>query len=134
MSDFGMPEPRPYNAQFWEAAAEGRLVLQHCEDCGVTSYPPRSACPDCFGELAWRESDGAGSLYSYTLIHHPDPPGAVPDGETPVVGCIAELEEGVRIASRLVDCDPEVLELGMALAVTFAETPDGRTVPMFEPA
>ena len=77
MSDFGMPEPRPYNAQFWEAAAEGRLLLQHCEDCGVTTYPPRSACPDCFGELAWRESDGAGSLYSYTLILTPSASSAI---------------------------------------------------------
>jgi len=134
MTDFAMPEPRPYNAQFWEAAADGRLVLQHCEDCDVSVYPPRSACPECFGDLAWHESDGSGSLYSYALVHHPDPPGAVPDDGTPFVGCIAELEEGVRIASRLVDCDPTTLELGMDLAVTFDETPDGRTVPTFEPA
>lgn len=134
MTGFEMPEPRPYNAQFWEAATEGRLVLQHCEECGATQYPPRSACPACFGELAWHESDGNGSLYSYTLVHHPDPPGAVPAEETPVVGCIATLEEGVRIATLLVDCDPETLEIGMALTVSFDETPDGRAVPVFEPA
>jgi hypothetical protein len=134
MTDFGMPEPRPYNAEFWEAAADGRLVIQRCDGCDVSVYPPRSACPECLGDLVWEESEGTGSLYSYTHLHHPDPPGAVPETATPVVGCIAELDEGVRIASRLVVDDPDSLAIGMDLTVTFGETPDGRAVPLFEPA
>lgn len=134
MSAFKMPEPAPYNEYFWEAAAEGRLVVQQCSACDTAVYPPRSACPECFGELQWEERDEGATLYSYTVLHHPDPPEAVADGEMPVLGCIAELPSGVRIASRLVDCDADSAEIGMPLDVTFAETPDGRSVPMFEPA
>jgi hypothetical protein len=134
MTDFQMPDPRPYNAKFWDAAADGRLVIQECVSCGTSPYPPRSACPECLGDLVWHERDGTASLYSYTHLHHPDPPDAIPEEETPVVGCIAELDGDVRMASRLVGGDPDALAIGMDLAVTFGETPDGRAIPLFEPA
>ncbi|MEJ2408990.1 MAG: zinc ribbon domain-containing protein, partial [Novosphingobium sp.] len=35
-------------------AAQGRFVLQVCADCGQATYPPRDACPACWGELAWQ--------------------------------------------------------------------------------
>lgn len=132
MTEFSMPEPRPYNAPFWEAAAEGRLAVQYCADCDTYVYPPRSACPECFEDLQWKDADGTGTLYSYTVIHHPDPSDAVSEDEVPVIGCIVELDEGVRIASRLVNCAPDDPEIGEDVAVTFVETPDGRAIPTFE--
>jgi uncharacterized OB-fold protein len=133
MTDFQMPEVRPYNEHFWDAASEGTLAVQHCPDCETYVYPPRSACPGCFGDLEWTDSEGAGTVYSYTVLHHPDPPEAV-SRDTPMLGCIVELDEGVRIASELVDCDPADAEIGMAVTATFEETPDGRSIPKFEPA
>lgn len=129
-----MPEAQSYNAPFWDAAAENRLVIQHCPDCDEHVYPPRSACPKCFGELEWNDSEGTGTLYSYTVIHNPDPPTAVHKEELPMIGCIVELEENVRIASHLVDCSSKETEIGMDVTVTFEQTPDGRSIPKFEPA
>ena len=38
------------------AAAEGRFVLQTCEDCGAVQYPPREVCLKCLSaRLRWRE-------------------------------------------------------------------------------
>jgi len=53
------------------AAAEGRLELQVCDDCGATQYPPREACHRCLSpRLTWREQTGEGELLARTTLHH----------------------------------------------------------------
>lgn len=53
------------------AAAEGRFVLQTCEDCGAVQYPPREVCLKCLSaRLRWREQSGEGELLSSTTLHH----------------------------------------------------------------
>ncbi|MBS0339878.1 MAG: SDR family NAD(P)-dependent oxidoreductase [Proteobacteria bacterium] len=53
------------------AAAEGRLELQVCEDCGTVQYPPREACKKCLSAaLRWRQQSGEGQLISSTTLHH----------------------------------------------------------------
>jgi NAD(P)-dependent dehydrogenase (short-subunit alcohol dehydrogenase family)/uncharacterized OB-fold protein len=52
-------------------AAEGRFVLQTCEECGTVQYPPREACHKCLSPLLhWREQSGEGELLSTTTLHH----------------------------------------------------------------
>lgn len=53
------------------AAAEGRLELQVCDDCGAVQYPPREACGACVSaRLRWRPQAGAGRLLAATTLHH----------------------------------------------------------------
>jgi NAD(P)-dependent dehydrogenase (short-subunit alcohol dehydrogenase family)/uncharacterized OB-fold protein len=53
------------------AAAEGRLELQVCQDCGAVQYPPREACQACISSrLRWRAQSGAGKLLAATTLHH----------------------------------------------------------------
>ncbi len=53
------------------AAAEGRFVLQTCEDCGAVQYPPREACHRCLSAaLPWKTQSGEGTLISLTTLHH----------------------------------------------------------------
>jgi len=53
------------------AAAEGRLDLQVCQDCGAVQYPPREACHACVSSrLRWRAQSGAGRLLAATTLHH----------------------------------------------------------------
>jgi NAD(P)-dependent dehydrogenase (short-subunit alcohol dehydrogenase family)/uncharacterized OB-fold protein len=53
------------------AAAEGRLELQVCKDCGAVQYPPRDACHRCVSpRLQWKPQDGAGELVALTTLHH----------------------------------------------------------------
>ncbi len=52
-------------------AAQGRLELQVCRDCGAVQYPPREVCRRCLSErLDWTEQSGEGELISETLIRH----------------------------------------------------------------
>jgi len=49
-------------------AAQGRFMLQACAECGTATYPPRDACPLCWGELAWMDQpDGARVLCETTI-------------------------------------------------------------------
>lgn len=53
------------------AAAEGRFVLQVCQECGATQYPPREACYQCLSPaLHWQEQSGAGELLAETTLAH----------------------------------------------------------------
>ena len=56
-------------------AAEARLALQVCRDCGTVHYPPQEACRHCLSvRLEWRPQDGAGELISDTVLHHSNEP------------------------------------------------------------
>ena len=35
---------------YFEAAAQGRLLVNHCGDCGQTHHYPRPICPFCFSD------------------------------------------------------------------------------------
>lgn len=49
-------------------AAQGRFALQVCTDCATPTYPPRDACPLCWGELVWQDSDDGGQVLCQTVI------------------------------------------------------------------
>ncbi|HEV2954879.1 MAG TPA: SDR family NAD(P)-dependent oxidoreductase [Xanthobacteraceae bacterium] len=52
-------------------AAQGRLALQVCRECGTVHYPPQEACRQCLSlRLDWRPQDGAGELISDTVLRH----------------------------------------------------------------
>jgi NAD(P)-dependent dehydrogenase (short-subunit alcohol dehydrogenase family) len=49
-------------------AAEGRFVLQCCTECGAATYPPRDACPQCWGSLAWKDQPADATILAETTI------------------------------------------------------------------
>jgi len=60
------------SAPYWKALAEGRFELQHCQDCGSWSWPPRPICSGCHGmHLAWEAPSGTGTVCSWVVTHQP---------------------------------------------------------------
>ena len=45
-----------------------------------------------------------------------------------------ELEEGVRMLTNIVGCDPESVTIGMPVEVTFEDVTPEVSVPLFKPA
>jgi uncharacterized OB-fold protein len=84
---------------FWEGAAEDRLVIQRCADCGALRHPPAPMCGHC-GSLVWDaiEASGRGRIYTWITSRHPNRPD-----DEPRTVILVELEEGVRLVSNLVD-------------------------------
>jgi uncharacterized protein len=120
---------RPY----WEAARDGRLVIQRCQRCAASWHPPLPACPHCHGtELGWREVCGLGTVYTYTVVRHATH-AALAD-RIPYVIALVELAEGPRIVTGIVGCDPGDVRAGMAVRVRFDDVTDEVALPYFEPS
>lgn len=131
MTDPVLPEVSPVARPFWEAAAEERLLVQRCGDCGLAVYPPRTHCPDCFGDLDWTEAAGTGTVYTYTVVHVPTHRSF--ESRTPLVVAVVELDEGARLVSNLVGPEPGEVAVGDEVSVVFDHVADGLALPMFEP-
>ncbi len=135
MSEFSRPrpEPTPTSRPFWEATARGEFMIQHCPRCDANVFYPRINCTGCGSlELEWRPTSGRGSVYSYTVARRPTHPAFA--DRVPYVIAIVELEEGPRVTTNLVDCDPENVKIGMPVRVIFEDPVDGIAIPVFQPA
>ncbi|MEM5429222.1 Zn-ribbon domain-containing OB-fold protein [Cupriavidus oxalaticus] len=119
------PEEMPDNAEFWAAACEGRLLLRHCNDCGKPHWYPRTLCPFCMGETAWKASAGRGTVYSYSVTRRAGP--------TPFCMAYVTLDEGVTMMTRIVDCDLDTVRIGQQVELTFTPTDNGPPLPTFRP-
>jgi hypothetical protein len=47
---------------------------------------------------------------------------------------LVELEEGVRMMTNIVGCDPETVRIGMSVEVFFDDVTEDVTLPKFGPA
>ncbi len=122
-------ESRPY----WDAAAEGRLLVRTCRDCGEAHHYPRPFCPACWSEsVEWSEASGRATLYTWSTVHvNGMPPFAE---RVPYVAAVVDLEEGPRLMTNIVGCDPDTLSIGMSLVVDFEDLTDEIKSPVFRPA
>ena len=119
------------NAWWWDLVDRGELPIQKCNACGALLHPPRPMCGECQStDLSYALSSGAGSVYSYVVIHHPQFPGY----EYPLVAALVELEEGTRIVSNLVGCAPEEVHIGMPVQAHIEQVDDALRLPIFRPA
>ena len=127
-----VPVTTPETDHYWERASEGVLSLKRCTDCGVTYHYPRARCPDCSsGDTAWIESDGTGELYSFSIQQEAR---GWPEAALPKVLAYVELDEGPRMMSNVVACDPEALSIGDRVEVRFVPTEEPDVaVPVFTP-
>jgi len=113
---------------FWEGVAEGVLRVQRCGACGRHVFYPRAVCPHCTtGELAWVEAGGGGRVHSFTVVHRAP---AEYREEAPYVVALVELDEGVRLMTRLVDVAPADVRVDMPVEVAIQGDP---RLPYFRP-
>ena len=126
--------PAPDNAalHYWQSAADGKLVLQRCVDCGEFQFYPRALCAACAGETEWVDASGRGTLYTFTVIRQNRSEAFV--RLSPYAVGIVELEEGVRMMSNIVECELDRLEVGMALEVLLLKAADDVGLPFWRPA
>ena len=115
-------EPNSENLQFFEGAEQGRLVLPRCTACGFVIWFPREICPECGSQdVDWFEASGSGSIYSCTVTRRI--PGSWGKA-APFVLAYVELDEGPRVMTNIVDCDPEQVAIGDRVEAVFEEATD----------
>lgn len=120
------PEADAFTRTYWDAAAEGRLLLRRCGACGLAHHYPREFCPHCWSEdVGWERASGRATLYTWSVVHRNDLPPF--RDRVPYVAAVVDLAEGPRMMTEVVDADE--LWAGMELTAAFR---DGR--PVFRPA
>ena len=130
---YDLPLPDATTQPWWDAAAEGRLLVVRCASCGEAHFYPRPFCPRCGGdEVSWEEASGDATLYSWSVVHRNDLPPF--RDKVPYVAAVVDLAEGPRMMTTVVGAEPPALEVGMALRVAFEELGEGYSVPVFRPA
>jgi hypothetical protein len=122
-------EPSEISAEFWEAAAEHRLVRPVCQECGNNFFSPQLACTNCLSEnWLYEESSGEGVVYSATIIHRAPYPGF----EAPFHLGVIDLDEGWSMLCNIIDDRSDPIPIGTRVAVTWLDADNGSAVPQFE--
>jgi uncharacterized OB-fold protein len=124
--------PRPVvnrdNAGFWEGVADHRLLIQRCTTCETLRFPWLPGCNACGGQ-DWDtvEASGAGTVFSYVVMHHPPFPAFDP----PYAVALVELAEGVRIVSNVVGVPYDKVRIGMPVRLEFHAVDEELELPLF---
>ncbi len=127
--------PDKWTAPFWDAAREHRLVAPQCRQCLTFRMPPTPFCPNCRAQdVEWVQLSGRGSVYTFTVAHHP----VVPElkDSVPYVIAVVSLEGAgdARLITNIVGCSPEAVQVDAPVQVVWDDRPDGSTIPRFVPA
>jgi len=101
-------EPGGAEARYQALLNEGRFLIQRCDDCNQHVFHPRVVCPHCGGaSLAWVQPKGTGAVYSTTTVRRK--PEAGGDYDVSLI----DLDEGVRMMSRVDGLPPAEVKIGM---------------------
>lgn len=103
---------------FYQGLADGALLVQQCDGCGTMRCPPGPSCPECHS-FAWttRPLAGTGTVFSYTVHHHPPLAGFA----TPLPVALVEMDEAIRMIGPMDDTSLDRLHIGARVATTFVE-------------
>lgn len=125
-----LPQPTRITQPYWDAAREGRLVIQECAHCKTRQFFPREFCTACLsGNMGWIECSGKGAVYTYTINRRGA--GAAFGERVPYVVAAIDLDEGVRMMANIVDSPPEAVRIGSRVRVCFERVSDDIALPQF---
>lgn len=127
------PDDMPaFHKPFWDALRQHRLEVQKCDN-GHLRFIPTEICPRCGSQhWSWHKVSGRGTVYTFTVVHRAPTPAYQADA--PYVVAHVELEEGVRVVSNIVGCDPAAVRIGMPVEVVFEDVSEAWTLYKFRPA
>jgi len=128
-----LPAIQPWSKLFWEGTKSRKLLIQECSNCGKRIFYPKKYCPNCRStNIKWIESTGEGKVYSFSTLYVGPRPNF--EDDVPYTVAIIELNEGVRLMSNIVNCDPKDIKCDMPVKVTFEDVSEEITLPKFEPS
>ena len=117
-------------AEFFDGTARGEFLLRYCPN-EHASTPHAIQCDTCGDpNLTWRPASGDATVVSWAVI--PARPGENLL-DTPTTLVVAELTEGPWWWSQIIDADPDRIDVGTRLRVTYQRSSDRHEhVPVFQ--
>ena len=127
-----IPQVEPEAAPFWESLREHRMRVQRCDDCAQFYFPPSARCPNCLSDsVAWTEVSGRGQVWATATMYRAYLPAY--ESEVPYDVSIIELDEGAKVWSNVVGCDPDDVQVGMVVTVRYDDVTPALTLARFVP-
>lgn len=124
--------PRPVinrdNQGFWDGVRAHKLLIQRCTACATLRFPWLPGCNTC-GSPDWDtvEASGAGTVFSYVVMHHPPFPAFDP----PYAVALVELAEGVRMVSNITGVPYDKVRIGLPVRLEFLRVDEELELPVF---
>lgn len=130
-----LPEITDQTRPFWAAAKDGRLVLQTCTRCGTRQFHPKPWCIECgCRDIPWSDARPTGTVYSFTISRAVAMNLAGWQGDLPLVFCLIDLDDGVRLYAQVTDCAPDEIRIGMRVEAHFSAISEEAGLMRFRPA
>lgn len=122
-------EPKASLVSHLEGIQQDKYVIPRCGSCGKVSHPLDMTCEAC-GATAFDmiSVQGRGRVYSFIAMRRPEMTAA-----SSPIAALVDLEEGVRVATNLVDVEFAEIEFGMEVELEFRQTQTGKRIPVFKP-
>ncbi len=115
--------------KFYDHLREGRLTTTKCKDCGYIAWPPRVVCPECMSDqVEWVDFPKVGKIYAFTVQQGGTPPGF----PSPMVYALIDFDNGKRIISPVVDCDPKEVQVNAEVVLKVVPAPKDRVLFFFK--
>ncbi|HOM15294.1 MAG TPA: OB-fold domain-containing protein [Rubrivivax sp.] len=125
-----LPEMSGLSGEFYGWCNQGELRFQRCTHCERWRHVPREICAHCGSfEWSWQRSSGHGRVFSWTEVVRALHPAF--GNATPYAPVIVEMDEGVRVLTRVLDCAADQLRMDMPVAVEFVAASDAVRLPYF---
>ena len=81
-------------------------------------------------DVSWFDASGLGQIFSFTVVRKAFGPWQ--DAVPYVIGYV-ELDEGPRVLTNIVDCDPDTVSIGDRVRIVYDRSPKGAAVYRFAP-
>jgi uncharacterized protein len=126
MSTISAPASTGILARHEAELNQGRFFIQRCLGCQASIYFPREVCPQCASDqLEFVAPSGSGTVYAVTTVRRK------PDAGGDYNVSLVDLDEGVRLMSRIDNLSPNDVKIGQRVKARVQVT-DGKGVVIFD--
>lgn len=120
--EWTLPAITPHNEAFFRGGRDGELRLQRCAVCATVQHPPNEVCVACQSmDFEYVAVAPAGTVVSYTIVHHPVHPSLRPVVPYNVAVVSVDEHPQVMIVGNVIDTEPDGVEVGLPVTCTWAE-------------
>ena len=127
------PEIDRDSEPYWEYLRKKDLHLQKCGNCGQIYFPPCVGCHYCgsYNNYEWVPVQAKGQIYSWIVIVQPIAP--ILKDDVPFAVALVKLDDGPRIAGRIVDCPSDEIYVDMRVDGKYEVIDENLTLLNFKP-
>lgn len=126
-----VPQISPQDQPFWDSVKRRQAELQRCGECHRFRFIPSEICSCGSRDFTWTPIAGTGRVYTFTVVHRAPTPAY--QALAPYAIVHVTLDEGPRLISTVVGCEPHDVKIGMPVELVYQDVTPELTLYRFKP-